>query len=357
MSEVQLKLTPAIGGFKWQITGLGNNFNTKSYVEAGLTIYPFTVGGTTSISGVVKDATVKAPSNRAKNSTPETFVSYASGVKTFWAWVKVPAGTYWPAGSASVVIPKSYTITLDHQGGKSSQKYVKVTIGYDVPDLDSLPKRSGYRFKGYFTREDGSTADDIVQYYNEKGKCVLENPKWSWEGDIKIFAHWAKTYRLYFDEYGGDDYVDVVKGETVEDIDPPKKDDHLFLGYYTEPNGQGVQYYNEKGKGQVKYDGEWDAITLYSYWKQTGGLFAWATEKVAGEPFNLGATEWNDLCDFVNAKRSTAYDFTKAVKGKPVTAAIYNEMVEAIGVGTTVKPRDAITADLLNDLVANANNM
>ena len=54
---------------------------------------------------------------------------------------------------------------------------------------------------------------------------------------------------------------------------------------------------------------------------------------------------------------TTAYDFTKAVKDKPVTAAIYNEMVEAIGVGTTVKPRDAITADLLNDLVANANNM
>ena len=85
MSEVKLKLTPAIGGFKWQITGLSNSFNTENYVEAGLTIYPFTVGGTTSISGAVKGATVEATKNRSRNSTPETFVNYAAGVKTFWA--------------------------------------------------------------------------------------------------------------------------------------------------------------------------------------------------------------------------------------------------------------------------------
>lgn len=357
MVEVKLTLKPAIGGFKWRITGLSNDFNSTNYVEAGLTIHPFTVGDKTSIDGVVKGSVIEAPSDRIHNTTTYNFVPYSAGVKTFWAWVKVPAGTYWPAGSGAVTIPNPHTITLDHEGGKSSQKFVKVAVGFDVPDLDDVPTRSGYRFEGYFTRENGSTATDIVQYYNKKGKCVLDNPEWSYEGDITIFAHWTKTYRLYFDKTGGSDYVEVVKGEKVPRIDAPRKEGYLFLGYYTQPNGQGVQYYDAKGVGKVEYDGDWDSITLYSYWKSFVGAFVWATEKVAGEPFNLGATEWNDLCDFVNARRAISYSFTKAVRGQPFTAAMYNEMVEAIGAGTPVNPRDPVTATLLNDLVTDANNM
>lgn len=86
-------------------------------------------------------------------------------------------------------------------------------------------------------------------------------------------------------------------------------------------------------------------------------LFAWTYAKTKGVEFNLTATEWNNLIAFVNAQRTSNYSFTTAVKGNSFTAAIYNEMVNAIGVGTTVSKGDIITAALMNQLVANANNM
>jgi len=89
----------------------------------------------------------------------------------------------------------------------------------------------------------------------------------------------------------------------------------------------------------------------------TQARFAWSHEKVKGEAFNLTADEWNDLCDFVNQKSGRNNSFTAAVRDATFTAAMYNEVVEAIGEGTEVEKGDIITADLLNELVANANNM
>lgn len=86
-------------------------------------------------------------------------------------------------------------------------------------------------------------------------------------------------------------------------------------------------------------------------------IFKWTYDKTKGAEWNLTATEWNNLIEFVNANRSTAYSFTRAVKGNTFTANIYNEMVSAIGAGTRVSKGDIITAALMNQLVTNANNM
>ena len=86
-------------------------------------------------------------------------------------------------------------------------------------------------------------------------------------------------------------------------------------------------------------------------------IFAWTYAKKQGGDWNLTATEWNNLCAFVNAQRSSAYSFTSAVKGNVFTAAMYNQMVSAIGTGTRVASGDTITAALMNALVTNANNM
>lgn len=90
--------------FKWQITGLSSAFNTTNgYVEAGITVYQFTTGGVTSISGIV--STTSAPSSGTSTSTPAVTVSpYSSGTYTFWGFTKVQDGTYWPAGSATVTV-------------------------------------------------------------------------------------------------------------------------------------------------------------------------------------------------------------------------------------------------------------
>ena len=92
-----------------------------------------------------------------------------------------------------------------------------------------------------------------------------------------------------------------------------------------------------------------------------GSLFAWTKPKSAGVEWNLTTAEWNGLTAFVNARRSALgkeqVSFTVAKVGKAFTAGMYNEVVDAIGEGTTVKPGWAITATLMNEIVTNANNM
>ena len=188
---------------------------------------------------------------------------------------------------------------------------------------------------------------------------VMVNDSGTWLG-----AQEAKTegylYTIYLDDDGdgrAESSVQVEIDEYPPTITKPTKAGYVFMGYFTQTGGNGVQYYDENGESIIPYDGSYDSITIFAYWKKASTVFAWTNEKVAGEPFNLTATEWNALAAFVNSKRRTAYSFTVAVKGNDFTAAMYNEMVTAIGAGTEVESGDTITADLMNALVTNANKM
>lgn len=188
----------------------------------------------------------------------------------------------------------------------------------------------------------------------------------TWLGAWTFFTDAApETYIIYLDDDGDDvpeDSMEVEAYEELPSVTIPERSGYVFRGYWTlkqsEADGREVQYYDENGDPtQPYYDGSYSSITLYAYWQEVGTAFSWTYEKVEGEPFNLTADEWNDLAAFVNSKRSRAYSFTVAVKDYPFTAAMYNEMVEAIGAGTEVEKGDTITADLMNELVTNANNM
>ena len=82
--------------------------------------------------------------------------------------------------------------------------------------------------------------------------------------------------------------------------------------------------------------------------------FAWTYAKSTGS-YKLSLEEWTRLQNFINRKRTSAYSFTAT--GDYLTAAMYNQIVAAIGTGTSVKRGQGISAVLLNALVTNANNM
>lgn len=147
--------------FSWQITGLSGSFNQNAYIRAGITIYPFTVGGTTTISGVIDS--VNAPYSGSSTSTTARYISYEPGTYTFYAFTQVQDGRYWPAGSATVTIsgPTVYktTIQFDANGGygapasvsgEGTSSNIYITLPY------TQPSRSGYVFVGWST--DGNAA-------------------------------------------------------------------------------------------------------------------------------------------------------------------------------------------------------
>lgn len=101
-----------------------------------------------------------------------------------------------------------------------------------------------------------------------------------------------------------------------------------------------------------------DTTEISIYYK-----YAWTNSVKTGQPWKTTAQEWINLQNFVNdqrlAKGSSKYTkFTTPVSKVTVfTYGIYNEMVEAIGKGTTVKRFDPITQSLMEAIVTNANAM
>ncbi len=78
-------------------------------------------------------------------------------------------------------------------------------------------------------------------------------------------------YRITFNSMNADvqgtEYVDVSIRDALTNIEVPSKTDKAFMGYYTETDGNGTQYFDYSGSpvlGNLQSKGD---ITLYAYWK------------------------------------------------------------------------------------------
>ena len=128
---------------------------------------------------------------------------------------------------------------------------------------------------------------------------------------------------------------------------------YTLQGWYTAANGGGDRWSSSMS---FTYTMPATNVTLYAYTTRTAG-FAWAIAKTVGSK-TLTAAEWQALQSFVNTQRTTAYTFQYIPSvGDTLSAAMYNEMVAAIGKGTTVSKGQAISASLMNALVTDANAM
>lgn len=141
-----LSLTGGIEKFSWRITGLSNPFTVSNgYSEAGITYNRFTQSAT-SISGVI--SRVYPPSTGTSTSTSTTTVSYSPGRYTFWAYTRDSYGTYWPAGSATVIVEEDNEIT--DYGSLSISSYTSTSITVRITRID---KATSYEI--IYKREDG----------------------------------------------------------------------------------------------------------------------------------------------------------------------------------------------------------
>ncbi|MBQ3810633.1 MAG: InlB B-repeat-containing protein, partial [Kiritimatiellae bacterium] len=144
---------------------------------------------------------------------------------------------YWPGNR--------YTATFDKQGGTGGSSNAAVTYDQIVPAV-TIPARTGYDFQGYFTEPNGKG----TQYwrYNGQGDAY-----WMLTEDRTLYASWyAKFYSVSFDKQGGSggwSNIGVSYGEMLPFMgELPTKDGCSFGGYWSEPNGGGVQYYAADGE-------------------------------------------------------------------------------------------------------------
>jgi len=151
-----------------------------------------------------------------------------------------------------------HLVTFDVNGGGAvlADKTRTVKHGEPVGELPT-PARSGYAFNGWYTASTGGTKIS-------KSTKVM--------ADTKFYAHWDQTYTITLELEGGkcdSSTVFAVKaGGSLPDRVVTRYG-HAFQGFFTEPNGGGVQYYGSNGKGMKAWD-RTEGATLYASWASDG---------------------------------------------------------------------------------------
>ena len=153
-----------------------------------------------------------------------------------------------------------FSVEFDARGGAETQT-LYVAFGDDLV----LPEtsRDGYDFAGWFTSPAGLS-----------GGKRYENIRFEGNSDTVLYAGWsAKKYTITLTP-GEGGTVDPKTTEVTYGLynklplathsDPTR----LFVGWFSEPNGAGIRYSNEKGEALVRWNQPSDA-TLYAYFAET----------------------------------------------------------------------------------------
>ena len=154
--------------------------------------------------------------------------------------------------------PTDFTITFDPNGGTVSPTTRVVPIGAETfGGAFPMPRREGYRFLGWFTEIEGGRR--IV------GTGTVHEPY-----DFTLFARWERgvdSLTVTFDPTGGTvnpTYRVVRTGETFGGAFPmPRKQDYVFLGWFTAPDGGGNRI---MGTHVVNHTTD---FTLFAHWRQS----------------------------------------------------------------------------------------
>jgi len=154
----------------------------------------------------------------------------------------------------------NYNVSFNHHGGSGGPGTLSVVFASAMPTI-TPPTRTGFTFNGYWSAE-----IDGTRYFNNNGTGARN---WDIAAAATLHAHWTPiNYSITLNPQGGSGgtaNVTAAFGSPMPLITRPTRTGHTFQGYWTMPNGTGVQYYTPSG-GSAQ---SWDitaATTLYAHW-------------------------------------------------------------------------------------------
>ena len=141
------------------------------------------------------------------------------------------------------------------------------------------PNREWYQFEGWYL--------DYNALFNPVTQLTDEN--FNKTNTVTVYAKWSATqsYTIDFDKQGGtggDDQITNIHytQELPYIVQIPTKQDNIFVGYFDQLDGNGKQYFDEKGSRVVdKWDKESNA-TLYAKWMDKDLTFTITLDKQGG---------------------------------------------------------------------------
>lgn len=153
----------------------------------------------------------------------------------------------------------TYTLTFNNQGAPNSSQVIGANNYY--PSSITLPARTGYTFKGYYTGTSGSG----TQYYNASG---ARNSAYTMTGNATLYAYWAPavyniTYNGMDGAQPGANHPGTHTYGTKSDVSDPTKADYTFMGWSIAGNASRMKNLTLGATAYTK------PITLTANWKKT----------------------------------------------------------------------------------------
>ncbi len=227
-------------------------------------VYWAVVNGATGYAIKVNDGEeVKVDANNyyadvrlTKAGNNEIKVAYlnAEGVTSAWATVTVEA----------------VALRVDLAGAEPVSEdgylYFKKGTYLNLNDITAMVKRDGYTFAGWYNKENGRNTNG-ARYYDDV-PLVLN-------GEMTIYGAWVgKEYKVTLDlegaklDEGSELVYDVRMGDSFKLPVPYFEGDttRVFMGWYSEPNGEGTQCTNKNGNSTSGGYGFFGDKTFYPRW-------------------------------------------------------------------------------------------
>ena len=156
---------------------------------------------------------------------------------------------------------------------------------------NSLPKRTGYTFNGWYNKLTGG-----AQVYDATGKAVVGTywtnvnrvAVWNKAGKLDVYAQWKPaSYKLRFHPDNGGAVITsnvTYRSSAMNDVSGmvPKRTGYTFNGWYNNVTG-GARVYNATGKAVV--GAYWTNINNVVVWNKAGNLDVY--ERWSAIPYKL----------------------------------------------------------------------
>ncbi len=201
-------------------------------------------------------------------------ISVNSWTMYFWTFM-CDENEYCNSGNYGNFNQKRITINkIDAEGYVST---IKSIVGKNIIDdygVIELPKKDGYYLEGFYSELNGNG----TKYIDANGKVIVDD-----DTSHTLYANWKKetcqTYHfIQYDCQGGkgnyygvpcatmklscNSMVGSYIGRDSSDS-VPVRDNYIFKGFFTEPDGKGNQFTDENGKHIFD---DLKSRTVYAYW-------------------------------------------------------------------------------------------
>ena len=229
--------------------------NTTS--ERTLNIYSGSYGGT--LLKTMPAATTAAKQSYSYTGSATTiYMGSANSGINFYAINLIYSG-----GDDPTPPTPTYTLSYDENGGTGKMDSQSAESGQSVTVLaNAFTAPTGYTFQEWNTNGKGSG----TKYAAGQSVTLTEN--------LTLYAVWSPlSYTITLDAAGGtggSGSISAIFDEAMPNITIPSREGYDFLGYFSEPNGAGKQYYDANGSSTNSWITPSDA-TLYAAWKEQSG--------------------------------------------------------------------------------------